>query len=88
MAVEYLAWDLVVLEHRRDMLMRRQIARNRRENETPLDLEDGQFLYLYRINKDMFHELVDELRPSIQRQRPYGLSVESQVSIFGLGTVP
>ncbi|CAK1604037.1 unnamed protein product [Parnassius mnemosyne] len=79
MAESYLAWDLSVLEHRRVMVMRRQIARNRRESENPLDLEDSEFLYLYRVTKDMFSELVGALRPSLQKQQPYGLSVESQL---------
>lgn len=30
------------VENRRDLLMRWQTAQNRRENENPLDLEDGQ----------------------------------------------
>nr|XP_049695562.1 putative nuclease HARBI1 isoform X4 [Helicoverpa armigera]XP_049698868.1 putative nuclease HARBI1 isoform X1 [Helicoverpa armigera]XP_049707731.1 putative nuclease HARBI1 [Helicoverpa armigera] len=59
--------------------MGRQIARNKRNDENPLDLEDGQFLQMYRISKEMFHRLLSELRPSLQRRRPYGLSVESQI---------
>lgn len=80
MAEAYLALDLIVVEHRLNMVRRRRIARNRRSGQNPLLLEESEFLRLYRVSKDIFDELVDVLRPSLQRRRPYGLPTETQVS--------
>ncbi|XP_011686340.1 PREDICTED: uncharacterized protein LOC105449048 [Wasmannia auropunctata] len=83
MTDEFLAWELINLEHRAEQLEHRVQRRQWRNNHDPLDLTDDKFIKLYRVSPDTVTELKDVLGPRLQRQCPsYGLSVEHQTQII------
>jgi len=79
MAHEFLAWELLLLEHRWENMDRRARRREWRNNHDPFNLSDEMFINLYRLSPDVVLDLIDILEPQLQRQRLYGLSVEHQV---------
>lgn len=82
MALGYLAMDLMYLEHRVQRLERKAERRAWRDNHDPFELHDDVFINLFRLSPDMTMDLVNELAPALERQRPYGLSVEHQVQLL------
>ncbi|XP_034248556.1 putative nuclease HARBI1 [Thrips palmi] len=79
MALGYAAFDLMYLEHRVQRLERKVETRAWRDTHDPFELHDDRFIKLFRLSPDLATELVEELRPALERQRPYGISVEHQV---------
>lgn len=79
MAREFLAWELLLLEHRMRNRERRVGRREWRDNNDPFHLSDDMFINLYRVSPDIVLELINILGPRLQPQRQYGLSVEHQV---------
>lgn len=79
MAQEFLAWELLLLENRVRNMERRLERRGWRDNHDPFDLSHDMFINLYRISPDLAMELINILRPQVQRQHLYGLSTEHQV---------
>lgn len=73
---------LLHLEHRVRRLERRTRRKEWRDNYDPFDLDDHEFVKLYRVSPDIATELIDILEPRLQRERPYGLSVKHQVQII------
>lgn len=61
MADEFLAWELINLEHRAERLERCVQRRQWQNNHDPFDLTDNQFVKLYRVSPDIVAELVDVL---------------------------
>ena len=78
-ALGYLALDFIYLDHRVGRLERRVARREWRDTHDPFELHYDLFINLFRLSPDLAMELVDELATELQRQRPYGISVEHQV---------
>ncbi|XP_018377380.1 PREDICTED: uncharacterized protein LOC108770327 [Trachymyrmex cornetzi] len=80
MAEQYLAWDLLYLEHREGRLECQIQRYNWRELHDPFDLHDSEFVQLYRLTPNIVMELTDILRPNLEnRNRINGISPERQV---------
>lgn len=76
MANEFLAWKLLLLEHRMRNRERRVERREWQDNHDPFDLSDDMFINLYRVSLEIALELINILGPQLQPQRLYGLSVD------------
>lgn len=79
MAEEYLMGDLLYLGQRANQLEYRQERREWRDINDPFELNDNVFIDFFRLPQDTVLELVETLRPRLQRIRPYGISPERQV---------
>lgn len=82
MAGEYLGWDVLYLEHRARRLERSVQRRDWRELHDPFDLHYREFIKLYRVNENIAMDLIDTLRPRLEREWPSGLSPERQVHVL------
>lgn len=79
MAIEYLAWDVFVLEERLHRLERRVERRRLRDAQNPFELPREEFLSLFRLPQDAVMNLVNLLRAELQSERVIGLSPEIKV---------
>nr|XP_046473769.1 putative nuclease HARBI1 isoform X1 [Neodiprion pinetum] len=80
MAMVMLLVDIADFEEEDEELLQLRITRKRLSDELNVfNLPDIQFKNLFRVSKDLVRDLVTELRPHLQRERPNGLSVETQV---------
>lgn len=82
MAMVMLIVDLADLEEEEEEIVQLRVTRRRlRDEQNVFNLPDIQFKNLFRVSKVLMRDLVTELRPHLQRERPSGLSVETQVSV-------
>lgn len=79
MALEYLAWDVFVLEERLRRLERRVERRRLRDAQNPFELPRDEFISLFRLPQDAVMNLVNLLRAELQSERIIGLSPEIKV---------
>lgn len=79
MALEYLAWDIFVLEERLRRLERRVERRRLRDAQNPFELPREEFLSLFRLPQEAVMNLVNLLRAELQSERVIGLSPEIKV---------
>ncbi|XP_046587832.1 uncharacterized protein LOC124292983 [Neodiprion lecontei] len=80
MAMVMLLVDIADFEEEDEEILQLRITHKRLRDELNLfNLPDIQFKNLFRVSKDLVRDLVTELRPHLQRERPNGLSVETQV---------
>ncbi|XP_046383560.1 putative nuclease HARBI1 [Ischnura elegans] len=81
MALHFLAWELMLLEERVNMMERRVQRRRLRDAQNPYDLPDAEFRRSFRISPELSLMITDSLRPFLIRQRSTGLSPEIQVLV-------
>lgn len=81
MAEGYLAWQLLVLQERVRRIERRMERRLLRDAQNPFALPHDEFLAHFRVSQQLMMDIVDVLRPHLQRERINGLSPEVQVLI-------
>lgn len=79
MAIEYLAWDVFVLEERLRRLERRVETKRLRDAQNPFELPREEFLSLFRLPQEAVMNLVNLLRAELQSERVIGLSPEIKV---------
>ena len=79
MAGEFLAWELLHLEHRMNRLERQIQRHNWRELHDPFDLDETEFIKLYRVNPDIVMDVTNAIRERIEYQRLGALTPELQV---------
>lgn len=79
MAIEYLAWDVFVLEERLHRLERRVERRRLRDAQNPFELPREEFLSLFRLPQEAVMNLVNLLRADLQSERIIGLGAEIKV---------
>ncbi|CAH2088782.1 unnamed protein product [Euphydryas editha] len=81
MAIEYLAWDVFVLEERLRRLERRVERRRLRDAQNPFELPREEFFSLFRLPQEATMNLVNLLRAELQCERIIGLSPEIKVLV-------
>lgn len=79
MAAEFLAWELLHLEHREDRLERSVERKNWRELHDSFDLHETEFIKLYRVTPDIVMDVTDSLRDRLEHGRLGALTPELQV---------
>lgn len=80
MALEFLIWDLMVLEERVQLQQRRieRLVLRDRQNSFELPLEE--FIFMFRVSPELAFDVINIIRPLLRSQRSSGLSAEVQVS--------
>lgn len=79
MALEYLAWDVFILEEILRRLERREERRRLRDAQNPFELPRKEFISLFRLPQDAVMNLVNLLRAELKSERIIGLSPEMKV---------
>lgn len=82
MALVYLAWEQIFLEERVLIMERRLERRILRDGQNPFELPNDEFMSSFRLNQQLVINIINTLRPSLQRRRTSGLSPEIQVSKY------
>lgn len=84
MAEGYLAINILLLQERVRRIERRLERRLLRDAQNPFELPNNKFIAQFRVNKEVVTDIVNVLRPHLQKQRITGLSPEIQVLVaFG-----
>ncbi|XP_023289069.1 putative nuclease HARBI1, partial [Orussus abietinus] len=81
MAEHFLEWELLVLENRVRQLERRIEMRRLRDAQNPFDLPYNEFLKHFRLSPELVMDIVNTLRPRLERERIHGLSPEVKVLV-------
>ncbi|GAB1867717.1 Nuclease HARBI1 [Camponotus japonicus] len=79
MAGEFLAWELLHLEHRANRLERQIQRQNWRKLDDPLDLHETEFIKLCRVTPDIVMDVTDAIRERLEHGRLGALTPELQV---------
>jgi len=80
MALEFLRWELMLLEERVRLQERRIERRVLRDTQDPFDLPREEFIFMFRISPELAFDVINAIRPLLQGQRSSRLSPEVQVS--------
>lgn len=72
--------DEMVDDHRARRAERVAEKQRMRADQNPFDMDNDVFIDLFRLTPDSTMNIVEELRPDLERQRSSGLSVERQVT--------
>jgi len=80
MDLEFLWWELMVLEERVRLQERRIERRVLRDEQNPFDLPLEEFIFMFRISPELAFDVINVIRSLLQSQRSSGLSPEVQVS--------
>jgi len=80
MALEFLRWELIVLEERVRIQERRIERRILRDEQNPFDLPLDEFIFMFRISPELAFDVINAIRPLLLVQRTSGISPEVQVS--------
>ncbi|CAI6359010.1 unnamed protein product [Macrosiphum euphorbiae] len=78
MALEFLRWELMVLEERVRLQERRIEIRVLRDEQNPIDLPLEEFIFMFCISQELEFDVINIIRPLFQSQRSSGLSPEVQ----------
>lgn len=81
MAEGYLAWELLVLQERVRRIEERIDRRLLRDMQNPFELPPEVFIAHFRVSRELIMDIVNVLRPYLQRNRISGLSPEIQVLV-------
>lgn len=81
MAEGYLAWELLVLQERVRRIERRVERRLLWDAQNPFELPHNEFIAHFRVSQELAMDLVNILRPDLQKERISGLSPEVQVLV-------
>ncbi|XP_023289543.1 uncharacterized protein LOC111674271 [Orussus abietinus] len=81
MAEHFLEWELLVLEIRVRQLERRIEMRRLRDAQNPFDLPSNEFLKHFRLSPELAMDIVNTLRPRLERERIHGLLPEVKVLV-------
>ncbi|XP_008179536.1 putative nuclease HARBI1 [Acyrthosiphon pisum] len=78
MALEFLRWELMLLEERVRVQERRIERRVLRDTQDPFDLPREEFVFMFRISHELAFDVINAIRALLQGQRSSGLSPEVQ----------
>ncbi|XP_046736243.1 uncharacterized protein LOC124405412 [Diprion similis] len=80
MAMGWLANAVLDAEEDEDAVAELMVNRRQlRDEQNPFELPEVQFQQLFRLSRELASDLVNHLRPHLERDRSNGLSVECQV---------
>ncbi|XP_046744295.1 putative nuclease HARBI1 [Diprion similis] len=80
MAMGWLANAVLDAEEDEDAVAELMVNRRQlRDEQNPFELPEVQFQQLFRLSRKLASDLVNHLRPHLERDRSHGLSVECQV---------
>lgn len=66
MALEFLRWELMLLEERVRLQERRIERRVLRDEQNPFDLPLEEFIFMFRINPKLVFDIINIIRPLLQ----------------------
>lgn len=79
MAFAVMLGILEAVEEEDTMRENSAIMKSLRDNVSPFNMTDRQFIRIFRLSKDAVHYLCNVLQVPLQRTRLNGLSVQTQV---------
>ncbi|XP_071653587.1 putative nuclease HARBI1 isoform X3 [Temnothorax longispinosus] len=81
MALEYLAWNLILLQERIRRLERRVERRHLRDAQNPFHLPRNEFINYFRLTPELVIHITNEVRADLQSERITGITPEIKVLI-------
>lgn len=80
MALEYLAWELALVQERLRLLERRMERRRLRDAQNPFHLPRDEFINYFRFTPEIVIDISNALRVDLQNERLTGLAPEIKVT--------
>jgi len=81
MALEYLAWELMLLVERVRRIERCVERRRLRNAQNPFDLPRDEFIDYFRLTPELVIEITNAVRADLQNERITGLVPEIKVTL-------
>ncbi|XP_011859129.1 PREDICTED: uncharacterized protein LOC105556645 [Vollenhovia emeryi] len=81
MALDYLAWEMILLEERAHRLERRVERRLLRDAQNPFELPRDEFIDYFRLTPELVIQITNVIRADLQNIRITGIMPETKVTL-------